>query len=167
MFLVAQCLTSCLKETQGHISPFSCLSANKHKYLCNFQGDTQGWAEKQTGFVRLFNLSNKFSLNNISDVIRKSSNFIYGSRKFNGQIQDIAGSGQQEQPLRTSFERTVSIRGWLSHGLWVALTGSACGVTGTVGGAFSVPEKLRVQRKILSSLLSVLGSEKLVPLTCV
>lgn len=122
MFLVSQYLTSCLKETQGHIFPFCYLSANKHKYLCNFQGDTQGWAGKQMGFVRLFNLSSKFSLNNISDVIRKSSNFIYGSRKLKGQIQDIAGSGQQEQPLRTSFERTVSRRGWLSHGLWVALT---------------------------------------------
>lgn len=68
-------------------------------------------------FVCLFNLSNKFNLNNISEVIRKSSNFVYGSRKFNSQIQDIVGSGQQEQPLRTSFEGTVSIRELLSHGL--------------------------------------------------
>lgn len=110
MFLVAQCLTSCLKETQGHILPISYLSANKHKYLYNFQGDTQGRAEKQMGCVRLFNLSNKISLNDISEVIRKSSNFIYRSRKFNSQIQDVFGSGQQEQPLRTSFEGTVSIR---------------------------------------------------------
>lgn len=49
----------------------------------------------------------------------------------------------------------------------MALTGIACGVTGTVGRALPLHEKLRVQRKILSSLLSVLGSEKLVPLACV
>lgn len=51
--------------------------------------------KKHMGFSRFFNLSNIFGLNNIGELTKRSDNFIYENKRFNGQTEDIVRLGQK------------------------------------------------------------------------